>query len=267
MFDECGDGCALSCDDLPSKGSCKRECVEGCRCPHGEYVNEDGECVPKKMCHCNFDGMSFRPGYKEVRPGEKFLDLCTCTDGVWDCQDAEPGDKDKYPPSSELRSKCAKQPYAEFTKCAPKEPKTCKNMDKYVADSSDCLPGCVCMEGYVYDTSRLACVLPANCSCHHAGKSYDDGEKIKEDCNLCECRAGNWKCSKNGCESTCSVWGDSHFTTFDGHDFDFQELVTMCLQRSFRQWRWLQHNHPECFVWHYGCDLFKVAGNRSHWPC
>jgi len=103
IYDECGDGCALSCDDLPGKGSCKRECVEGCRCPHGEYVNEEGECVPKQKCHCNFDGMSFRPGYKEVRPGQKFLDLCTCTDGVWDCQDAEPGDKDKYPPSSELR--------------------------------------------------------------------------------------------------------------------------------------------------------------------
>lgn len=37
-----------------------------------------------------------------------------------------------------------------------------------------------------------------------------------------ECQAGNWKCSTNGCESTCSVWGDSHFTTFDSHDFDFQ---------------------------------------------
>ncbi|SPP76371.1 hemocytin [Drosophila guanche] len=232
IFDECGDGCALTCDDLPSKGSCNRECVEGCRCPHGEYINDQGECVPKQKCHCSFDGMSFRPGYKEVRPGEKFLDLCTCQDGVWDCQDAEPGDKDKYPPSSELRSKCSKQPFAEFTKCAPKEPKTCKNMDQYVADSSECLPGCVCMKGYVYDTSRLSCVLPTNCSCHHAGKSYDDGEKIKEDCNLCVCQAGNWKCSENGCESTCSVWGDSHFTTFDGHDFDFQGACDYVLAKG-----------------------------------
>ncbi|XP_034481426.1 hemocytin [Drosophila innubila] len=232
VYDECGDGCALTCDDLPSKSSCTRECVEGCRCPHGEYINDDGVCVPKHKCHCSFDGMIFRPGYKEVRPGEKFLDLCTCIDGVWDCQDADPGDDVKYPPSSELRSKCIKQPYAEFTKCAPKEPKTCKNMDKYVADSSECLPGCVCMVGYVYDTSRQACVLPTNCSCHHAGKSYDDGEKIKEDCNSCVCQSGNWKCSENGCESTCSVWGDSHFTTYDGHDFDFQGACDYVLSKG-----------------------------------
>ncbi|ALC44456.1 Hml, partial [Drosophila busckii] len=232
VYDECGDGCALSCDDLPSKASCTRECVEGCRCPHGEYINDEGVCVPKHKCHCSFDGMTFRPGYKEVRPGEKFIDLCTCMDGVWDCQDADPGDDIKYPPSSELRSKCAKQPYAEFTKCAPKEPKTCKNMDKYVADSTECLPGCVCMAGYVFDTTRQACVLPQNCSCHHAGKSYDDGDKIKEDCNSCVCQAGNWKCSTEGCESVCSVWGDSHFTTYDGHDYDFQGACDYVLSKG-----------------------------------
>ncbi|XP_030375562.1 hemocytin [Scaptodrosophila lebanonensis] len=232
IYDECGDGCALTCDDLPSKNTCKRECVEGCRCPHGEYINEEGFCVPKQKCHCVFDGVSFRPGYKEVRPGAKYLDICTCTDGVWDCQDAEPGDEDKYPPSSELRAKCANKPFAEFTKCAPKEPKTCKNMDNYEVDLADCLPGCVCMKGYVYDTSRLDCVLPTNCSCHHAGKSYGDGEKINEDCNVCLCEAGNWKCSKNGCESTCSVWGDSHFTSFDGQDFDFQGACDYVLSKG-----------------------------------
>lgn len=46
------------------------------------------------------------------------------------------------------------------------------------------------------------------------------------------CHAGNWKCSSNGCESTCSVWGDSHFTTFDRHDFDFQGACDYVLSKG-----------------------------------
>ncbi|XP_037900754.1 hemocytin [Glossina fuscipes] len=232
VYDECGDSCSHTCEDLATKNTCQRECVEGCRCPHGEYLNENNECVPQSKCHCSFDGMTFKAGYKEVRPGRKFLDLCTCRNGLWECEDAEPGDDKQYPPSSELKAECAMRPYAEFTKCVPKEPKTCKNMHLYVEDLDDCLPGCSCMIGYVYDTSRKMCVLPENCSCHHGGKSFSDGEKIQEDCNTCECQAGYWKCSDNGCESTCSVWGDSHFTTFDNHEFDFQGACDYVLSKG-----------------------------------
>uniref|UniRef100_A0A1I8MML0 Hemocytin n=2 Tax=Musca domestica TaxID=7370 RepID=A0A1I8MML0_MUSDO len=232
IYEECGDSCALTCEDLETKDTCTKECVEGCRCPHGEYLNDENECVPQSKCHCAYDGMTFRPGYKEVRPGSKFLDLCTCVNGLWECEEAEPDDEKKYPPSSELRAECASRPYAEFTKCVAKEPKTCKNMHEYKPDLDECVPGCQCMEGYVYDTALKMCVLPEKCSCHHGGKSYGDGEQMKEDCNTCVCQAGNWKCSSNGCESTCSVWGDSHFTTFDQHDFDFQGACDYVLSKG-----------------------------------
>ncbi|CAD7005473.1 unnamed protein product [Ceratitis capitata] len=173
VYDECGDTCARTCSDLASKNSCKKECVEGCRCPHGEYLNENNECVPQQKCPCTYDGTSFKAGYKEHMH-----------EWLWECEDAEPGDDEKYPPSSQLRAECANRPFAEFSKCAPKEPKTCKNMHEYAENLEDCTPGCVCMTGYVFDTSRKACVLPENCSCHHGGKSYSDGDKIKEDCNL-----------------------------------------------------------------------------------
>lgn len=183
IYDECGDNCALSCEDLPTKNTCKRECVEGCRCPHGEYLNDQNECVPQAKCHCSYDGISFNPGYKEVRPGSRGLDLCTCKDGKWDCEDSVGDDEIRYPPASTLRAECANRPYATFSKCVAKEPKTCKNMHEYSADFDECVQGCQCMEGYVYDTALQMCVLPEKCSCHHGGKSYNDGEKMKENCN------------------------------------------------------------------------------------
>lgn len=183
VYDECGDSCAHSCEDLATKKTCKKECVEGCHCPNGQYLNENNECVPQNKCHCTYDGITFKPGYKEVRPGLKYLDLCTCLNGIWDCEEAQAGDDVKYPPSSELRAECANRPYAEFSKCVAKEPKTCKNMHEYKQDLEECVPGCQCMADYVYDTALKMCVLPEKCSCHHGGKSYSDGEKIKEDCN------------------------------------------------------------------------------------
>lgn len=77
-----------------------------------------------------------------------------------------------------------------------------------------------------------ACVLPMDCSCSHGSKSYSDGEQIKSDCNTCRCRAGNWDCTDRPCPATCSTWGDSHFETYDGKDFDFQGACNYVLTKG-----------------------------------
>lgn len=155
----------------------------------------------------------------------------TCTNAKWKCKEAIGDDKEKYPPAMDLRNKCLAN--EEFTTCEPAEPVTCKNMHNYhEASTAECRPGCVCKKGYVFDSSIKKCVLPADCSCHHGAKSYSDGEKIKSDCNSCKCKAGNWICTERPCPSTCTTWGDSHFETFDGKDFDFQGACNYVLSKG-----------------------------------
>uniref|UniRef100_A0A7G3AKI1 Putative hemolectin isoform b n=1 Tax=Lutzomyia longipalpis TaxID=7200 RepID=A0A7G3AKI1_LUTLO len=233
VFEECGDSCALTCEDLQADYPCRKHCVEGCRCPDRQALNEDNECIPVGMCACAYKGLTFRPGYREVRPGNKFLELCKCSGATWDCVEAKDGDAEKYPAAADIRSKCLASNNEEFTTCEPIEPITCKNMHEIEESTpAECVAGCVCKKGFVLDMSTKKCVRPKDCSCHHGGISYKDGAKIKENCNTCECKGGAWKCTEHQCPGVCTSWGDSHFTTFDGKDFDFQGVCNYVLAKG-----------------------------------
>lgn len=75
VFEECGDECYRTCEDLQYSEPCKSSCVEGCRCPTGQSLDENNECIPTGKCQCAHNGLTFKSGYKEVRPGVKFLEL------------------------------------------------------------------------------------------------------------------------------------------------------------------------------------------------
>lgn len=76
VYEECSDKCYRSCADIDSMPStCHTKCVEGCRCPDGEALDENNECIPIGLCPCTYKGLTFNSGYKEVRPGTKHLDL------------------------------------------------------------------------------------------------------------------------------------------------------------------------------------------------
>lgn len=161
------------------------QCVEGCRCPPGQVLDEENnECVMISMCKCSFKGMEFNPGYKEVRAGVRYLELCTCVGGQWKCLEAKEGDSVKFPPATDMTKNCSLDNNEVFTTCEPAEPVTCKNMHLRAETSTAiCRAGCKCKTGYVLDMILKKCVLPEKCGCHHGGRSYNDGEKIKEDCN------------------------------------------------------------------------------------
>lgn len=207
----------------------------------GQVLDENNECVTIEMCKCVYKGMEFKPNYKEVRPGRKTLELCTCSGARWKCVEAKTGDETKYPPASEISKKCLATKNEIFTTCEPAEPVTCKNMHLNITSSTAmCQPGCKCKPGFVLDLTIKQCVLPEHCSCHHGGRSYSEGEHIKEECNTCMCKGGKWQCTTKACASTCSAWGDSHFTTFDGREFDFQGVCSYVLSKG-------QLSNGDCF--------------------
>lgn len=38
------------------------------------------------------------------------------------------------------------------------------------------------------------------------------------------CIKGSWNCTQNECQSTCHVYGEGHFRTFDGESYSFDGL-------------------------------------------
>lgn len=222
-YQVCGSSCARSCKDISFNPNCKEECVEGCNCPKGQTLNAQGECVPIGECPCKYDGLEFNAGYREIRSEGLSKELCTCASGVWTCNPATEEEIQKYPASGSLNPICDASKNFKMTKCEPVEPKTCRNMHAVLDQSpAVCQPGCVCKKGYVLDTISRTCVKRKECPCYHSGKSYFEEALIQQDCNTCKCSNGKWNCSDRICSKACSVWGDSHYTTFDEKSFDFQ---------------------------------------------
>ncbi|XP_058879421.1 SCO-spondin [Acipenser ruthenus] len=79
------DPCPLSCRDLSAEANCSMQCVEGCRCPPGLYL-QWGRCVNASQCLCHWNN--------EIRqPGETFnrsnCSQCMCLEGRVSCDDSQ----------------------------------------------------------------------------------------------------------------------------------------------------------------------------------
>lgn len=49
---------------------------------------------------------------------------------------------------------------------------------------------------------------------------------------LSRCMDGVWTCEENECAGMCRAYGDSHYTTFDGKNYQFHGLNVFTLIRS-----------------------------------
>uniref|UniRef100_A0A8D0WKY0 von Willebrand factor n=1 Tax=Sus scrofa TaxID=9823 RepID=A0A8D0WKY0_PIG len=229
VYLQCGTPCNLTCRSLSYPDEeCAEDCLEGCFCPPGLYLDGSGDCVPKAQCPCYHDGEIFQPE-------DIFSDhhtMCYCEDGFMHCSRAgAPGSlQPEVVLSSPLshrskRSLSCRPPMVKLV-CPPDNPraeglecaKTCQNYDLECV-STGCVSGCLCPPGMVRHENR--CVALQRCPCFHQGREYAPGETVKVDCNTCVCRDRKWSCTDHVCDASCSALGLAHYLTFDGLKYLF----------------------------------------------
>ncbi|CAJ0926552.1 unnamed protein product [Ranitomeya imitator] len=204
-----------------SYGSCFRTCflsssneqcdkqqglvAEICGCPDGQYLNIDETCVTKSECDC-FHVSDVISAHQKIEIDGR---QCECVDGKIDCRSN----------ISEFTELCSRN--AEFVDCSfPNNQRpidldcSTKNLP-IISDDDECKPGCYCRFGMVRD-SKGNCVPFTDCPCLYGGEEYASGSSVNISCNQCVCTKGTWKCSFDDCQTTCSVFGNGHFKTFDG---------------------------------------------------
>ncbi|KAM9190271.1 mucin-5AC-like [Mergus octosetaceus] len=184
--------------------------VDGCTCINGTYMDESGKCVPASSCPCYYKGMPLSPGEVIHDNGV----VCTCTYGKLSCIGEKP---QPVCASPMVYVDCGN---ATAGVAGAECQKSCQTLDMECY-KTHCVSGCICPHNYVLD-GKGGCIAPEECPCVHNGDSYSPGESIRVGCNNCTCRNRKWHCSEEPCLETCSVYGDGHYTTFDGKRFDFE---------------------------------------------
>ncbi|KAB0800118.1 hypothetical protein PPYR_07998 [Photinus pyralis] len=190
ILTNCSTPCPPTCKDrVPT---CDYECKTGCACKP-EYIREkiDGKCIPIRDCkndcsrnqtwqECsdnscrrtcnNIDSPNICPAV--CIPG------CSCKEGyVWDEQLSKCISKFECPPqcgSNQVWSSCSDN------NCQ----RTCSNKDEHLVCDSECIPGCSCQPGFVWDSTRSHCISV-------------------EECPKCGPDQVWEKCSDNHCKRTC----------------------------------------------------------------
>ncbi|XP_031239331.1 von Willebrand factor isoform X1 [Mastomys coucha] len=87
-YKECVSPCPRTCQSLPINEVCQQQCVDGCGCPEGELLDEDG-CVQSSDCPCLHAGKRYPPGTSLSQD----CNTCICRNSLWVCSNEEcPGE-------------------------------------------------------------------------------------------------------------------------------------------------------------------------------
>uniref|UniRef100_A0A670XNK2 Otogelin n=1 Tax=Pseudonaja textilis TaxID=8673 RepID=A0A670XNK2_PSETE len=192
-YSTCVSTCGRSCRAFSVPEACNGDCVEGCTCPSGLYLNiKTDRCVPQNECPCYFHGIDYPPGENIITSFGK-------------CN----------PPTMELGRE-----------------RTCENQLLNITMSAQlpCFSGCMCPTG-LFKYGDM-CFKPNECPCTWKGKEYFPGDKVISSCHTCICSHGSFKCNFHPCPSMCTTYGDRHYRTFDGLSFDYVGNCKVYLVKS-----------------------------------
>ncbi|XP_070621281.1 mucin-5B-like isoform X2 [Erythrolamprus reginae] len=196
--------------------------VDGCTCGAGTYMDESEICVSANKCPCYYKGTALPPGEVYHESGVK----CNCNQGKLNCYgDGESKEECTAPMVYfDCRNATTDSKGAECQK-------SCQTLDRHCYNSK-CVSGCICPDGLVSD-DKGGCIPVEECPCIHNEVTYQPGEKIKVDCNTCICKNRMWKCTMETCLSTCAVYGDGHYITFDDKRYIFNGQCEYTLLQDY----------------------------------
>ncbi|NWQ93961.1 OTOG protein, partial [Burhinus bistriatus] len=208
-YSTCVSTCGRTCQALSVPETCSSDCVEGCACPSGMYLNSKTErCVQRNECPCYFQGIDYPPGENVITS----LGKCVKTNVFVN-----------FPPPAhscpvgQIYINCSNpQVDPELSR-----ERTCENQLLNLTFSAHlpCVSGCVCPLGLVKHGD--VCLDADECPCSWKGKEYFPGDKVISSCHTCICQHGSFQCTFHPCPSMCTAYGDRHYRTFDGLTFDF----------------------------------------------
>ncbi|KAM9204114.1 LOW QUALITY PROTEIN: otogelin-like protein [Mergus octosetaceus] len=217
LYHQCSSFCKHSCASLSMANICGDDCAEGCNCPDGKYFEESVNfCVSISACHCHYKGKALQPG--EILPTP--TGSCQCLNGTVRCMEATTDNTVHTCPEGKIYYDC-RSPAPGLPAAGVNCGISCANlaMNFSCVPSPPCASGCICPPGMA--EHRGKCYIPDSCPCTWKDREFLSGEVIATPCYTCVCRRGIFNCTSYPCPAVCTIYGDRHYYTFDGLEYDY----------------------------------------------